>query len=101
MWIVASKKGTGDPEDRPHLPPACVVRRFAYPPSQALITGSRPRNPASQPHGRHASRLISTGNGKIGNPQGCPLESALIPARSAEPSPGRTNSLGGTVPDGV
>src|SRR6266436_1249314 len=45
----ASPKGTGDPEDRPHLPPACGVPSRVHP-FEALTAGSRSRNTAHQPH---------------------------------------------------
>ncbi len=45
----ANPKGTGDPEDRPHLPPACGVPSRVHP-FEALTAGSRSRNTAHQPH---------------------------------------------------
>src|SRR4029077_18193433 len=59
--------------------PLCVACRFACARSRRpdrRVTGAKPLQSTTH---RHASRSISTSNGKICRPQGCPLESALIP----------------------
>jgi hypothetical protein len=89
-----TQKGTGDPLGSP-APSPLVWRHTSRTPASLPIPGHDRETLRVDHTISEATRSFSISNRGIGDPHGCPLETALIPIRSAKTSTVRS------VPDGV